>query len=345
MAEQERLLRNLSFPIQYLEIGESLIRSLKWDVDEFYRRCGVQQGKSRLPGQTIDGMQMKAALELFYGNCLPGQPPVVSFMAHFPLTANGALGMLAMTASTLEGALQGALDFLPLFVPAFAIRRQDHGDQVHIILERLYDFGSINAFFTELVVLALLKIGPFLSRALSAVTVNFTHQPSGALADYEAAFHGSFIFDSTQNSIVLARTDLGIPLLTPSPTSHELMKSSLLQQSRERPEGSPVSQRVRRLLQQALKDGRLADADTLAEALAMSPRTLSRRLHAEGSTLPQLQLDVSIDYAKLLLLESSKSISDIARQTGFLDGASFSRAFRRQVQKTPSQFRAGRPAG
>lgn len=74
--------------------------------------------------------------------------------------------------------------------------------------------------------------------------------------------------------------------------------------------------------------------------MAMSVRTLSRRLKEEGYTLPQLRAVVGIEYAQVLLRETDKSIAQIANIIGFKDAASFTRAFKRGTGTTPSRVRA-----
>ncbi len=332
MVSPDRILKSLTFPIQYLEIGESLARELHQDVEALYHHCGIDLPRPFMPWQTISGKQMQRALEYFLALCPPGPPPLVTFVAHFPLTTHGPVGMLAITSANLGEALQGALKYSTLVMPAYSMRRQDVGDEMHMIIERRYDFGAINNFFTETVVAAPLKIMPFLTRPVSGGTVHLMHGPMGDPAEYEAAFGVKFVFNAKQNKIVLPRQDLGIPLIAPSRASHMLMKATLEQQSQARIDMKPTTQEVKRRLQAAVRQ---------KQTLAMSPRTLSRRLKDEGATLPQLRTEVGVEYAEVLLLESDKSIAQVAHAAGFADAAAFTRAFKRATGQTPSQRRTG----
>lgn len=212
-----------------------------------------------------------------------------------------------------------------------------------MVIERLYDFGAINDFFTETVVAAPLKIMPFLTQPISGGTVHLMHSPMGDPAEYEAAFGVKFVFNARQNKIVWPRQDLGIPLIARSRASHMLMKATLEQQSQTRADMKPTTQEVKRRLQAAVRQKQILDADTLAQALAMSPRTLSRRLQDEGTTLPQLRTEVGVAYAEVLLLETDKSIAQVAHAAGFADADAFTRAFKRATGQTPSQRRSGDP--
>jgi AraC-like DNA-binding protein len=341
MASSDRTLKSLTFPIQYLEIGESLARERNYDVETLYKHCGVDSPRPFMPWQTINGKQMQLALTHFMALCPSGPPPLVTFMAHFPLTTHGPVGILAITSATLGEALQGALAYAPLVMPAYTMRRQDVGDEVHMIVEPKYDFGSVHNLFTETVVTAPLKIMPFLTRPVSQCTVHLMHGPMGDPADYEAAFGMKFIFNARQNKLVLPRHDLNIPLIAPSRASHMLMKATLEQQSQARTDMRPTTQEVKRRLQSAVRQKLQLDATTLAEALAISPRTLSRRLKEEGTSFPQLRAEVGIEHAQVLLLETDKAISQVAHTVGFADAATFTRAFKRATGQTPSQWRGG----
>jgi AraC-like DNA-binding protein len=79
--------------------------------------------------------------------------------------------------------------------------------------------------------------------------------------------------------------------------------------------------------------------EVVADCLHMSPRTLRRRLEAEGSSFQQLLDDArrarAIDY----LQRTSMRTGDIAQALGFSNAASFRRAFRRWTLKGPQDFR------
>ncbi|MDO9234772.1 MAG: AraC family transcriptional regulator ligand-binding domain-containing protein [Aquabacterium sp.] len=340
-----RAIKTLTFPIQYLEIGEALAREHNQDVEGLYRLCGITLPRPFMPWQTINGQQMQIAMTAALRLCPAGPPPLVSFMAHFPVTTHGPLGMLAITSSTLGEALEGAIRYAPLVMPAYAVRLQNVVDEVHVIFERLCDFGAINDFFTEIVVASLLKIKPFLSREPSQITVYLTNAPLGPPEEYEAALGAKFVFQARQNKIVIARQDMSTPLITPSRASHLMIQATLEQQRQARANLKPFTQEVKRLLQSAVRQNLAIGAEEIAQSQAMSVRTLSRRLKDECNTLPQLRTEVGIEYAEVLLIETDKTITQIAHTAGFTDAAAFTRAFKRTTGQTPSQLRSGAATG
>jgi AraC-like DNA-binding protein len=342
MTTSDRILKNLIFPAQYLDVGEAITRALNLDITDYYRYCEVRFPRQNTPWETINGKQLQRSNEWMFHICPKDAPPLVTFMAHFPITSHGAIGMLALTSPTLGAALQCAIDYSSLVMPAYTIQRHDLRHDVHLVFERRYDFGEVNRFFTETVVVAFLQIRPFLTKLPTRrPEIHLTHASLGQASDYEKAFAATFIFNSSQNKVVLGKEDLNIALIAPSPTSHLMLKSTLEQQFRLQLEHRPVMQEVKQQLQQALRENNILNAETLANRMSISVRTLSRRLQLEGYTLPQLQVAAGMEYAKLLLLETNKNIAQIASAVGFKNAAAFTRAFKRYTGKTPTTLRAG----
>ena len=76
-----------------------------------------------------------------------------------------------------------------------------------------------------------------------------------------------------------------------------------------------------------------------AERLAMSPRTLIRRLVAEGVTYQALLDDAKSEMACWMLKNTQLPMSAIAERLGFVDDTNFSRSFRRWRGCTPLDYR------
>jgi AraC-like DNA-binding protein len=79
--------------------------------------------------------------------------------------------------------------------------------------------------------------------------------------------------------------------------------------------------------------------DAAATALAVSRRTLTRRLSEEGASFRHILDDVRRDVARALLQDRSLSIADIAFFLQYSEPATFHRSFRRWTGLTPHAFR------
>lgn len=80
--------------------------------------------------------------------------------------------------------------------------------------------------------------------------------------------------------------------------------------------------------------------DSVADHLGSNRSYLARVMKAEfGMTFSEYVAKKRIEYAKELMLSTSRLLEDIARESGFNDGTTFGRAFKRLVGETPDRWR------
>ncbi|GLI93582.1 GlxA family transcriptional regulator [Methylocystis echinoides] len=92
-----------------------------------------------------------------------------------------------------------------------------------------------------------------------------------------------------------------------------------------------------RVVRQAAPD---FNAQDLARALSTSERTLHRKLKQACGESPKTFIDrIRVETARTLLETSAKPVKELAASAGFIDEASFRRAFRRYAGMAPSAYR------
>lgn len=118
-------------------------------------------------------------------------------------------------------------------------------------------------------------------------------------------------------------------------------------QEQVRPAAEPVRstdgllRRIDTCLSEHVSDLDLAPT-AVAAAHFISTRHLHRLFASRGTTVSQQVLRLRLERARLELRQPScrdRSITDVARQSGFSDLATFSRAFRTAYGTTPTQYR------
>ncbi len=343
-----RPLQSLHFPVQYVEITESLLRARGGDVASVRRLCGLPPlGDSAAPQpDRIDGLQLQRAMEITRDHCLPGQPISLQVLAHFPLTAHGMLGMLTIACGTLDEALDAALQYHALVMPVFDMRRELQPDGgATVVIEQRADFAPFNEGLAELVVGTFRNIAPYTTATRLLTEVSFPHAPpqAGQLADYERFFQAPVRFNAPYLGFSLSAEALRSPLSTGNRATRDSLEALLRRQTPEgAPRATPVTQRVKQVVGDGMRKGAMPPAMRVADRLAMSQRTLSRHLQDEGTTLSRIVEQVRIEHAERLLLGSRRPVQEVARQVGFADASSFSRAFRRATGLTPMALREQR---
>jgi AraC-like DNA-binding protein len=104
------------------------------------------------------------------------------------------------------------------------------------------------------------------------------------------------------------------------------------------PDVGRVSSQVREILARGLQDGEVS-LKSVAKKLAMSERSLQRKLGSENTTLKQITDDLRRELAIDYLKRHELSVSEVAYLLGFSDTAPFFRAFKKWTGLTPGEFR------
>ncbi len=102
-----------------------------------------------------------------------------------------------------------------------------------------------------------------------------------------------------------------------------------------------LADRVAAELRRLLGQGR-AELRHAARRLAMSPRTLQRRLRADGTSFQALLDATRRDLAAHYLADEALTVLDVAFMLGYADESAFHRAFRRWHARSPGEWRRDR---
>ena len=140
--------------------------------------------------------------------------------------------------------------------------------------------------------------------------------------------HAEIRFDARYFALPLRRDEKALQLML-----QRALPLTVLQYRRDR----LLVQQVRQVLGNPAVASH--NAETLAAALNMSPRSLHRQLQEEGAKLQQLKDEVRFERAKDLLLRTTKPIKQVAAASGFRNEKSFMRAFHTWAQTSPAEFR------
>jgi AraC-like DNA-binding protein len=109
--------------------------------------------------------------------------------------------------------------------------------------------------------------------------------------------------------------------------------------ARRRPKESSLKVKVENATAALLPHGQ-ARHDLVAAELGMSPRTLTRRLAAEGVSFAEILKEVREALAKRYIADRTLPISQIAWLLGYAEVSGFTRAFQRWTGIVPSAARA-----
>jgi AraC-like DNA-binding protein len=170
--------------------------------------------------------------------------------------------------------------------------------------------------------------------------VTFAHAAGYPVAAYEALFGCPVRFGATESALWMDRELIHRPLARRDPLARRYLEAHAEQMLAAVPAPQPavVAQIREAIVIELATSG--AELARVAKRVAMSTRTVQRRLEELGTSYQDLVDDVRAAMARTLLRDRARSIIDVAFELGYADLKGFYRAFRRWTNTTPAEWRA-----
>ncbi len=145
-------------------------------------------------------------------------------------------------------------------------------------------------------------------------------------------------FSRTHNKLVFERSYLQERFFTSNGLLYEILINALKTYFSSVAEQNGFVDVVCREIAR-LGNDELPNYELIAERLAISPRTLRRRLAEEGYSFQEAKNLTREKRAKYYLSQTNMPLAEIAFELGFSELSAFSRAFRSWVKETPHSYR------
>lgn len=272
--------------------------------------------------------------------------PLIGFRisAPDPLSWLGVLGHLMLASPTLRQAGANLMRYMPLVSPVVRPTIEPRAGRVRVGLnlvggarpvpQQRYDFTW------NLLLNTLRFVGG--RPTLQPVLVEYAYPPPAlaCVERYAVQFGCPVRFGAPANALELADADITAPI----PTANPLVAEGLLRMLDERlvqAERSSFAARVREMLPAMIDQGG-ALRDAVARRLAISERTLQRRLADEGTDFSTLVDEVRRTIAQQYLGSDRISVKNLSYKLGFSDPSAFHRACLRWFGKAPGEFQQDR---
>ncbi|MBP8198468.1 MAG: AraC family transcriptional regulator [Chromatiaceae bacterium] len=180
----------------------------------------------------------------------------------------------------------------------------------------------------------------------TATEVALHPAPNRDLAPYRAFFRCPLRIGARHAAVSFPATYLTRPLAGADPAAYVRILREI--EAMEALRGIGFRKRVERVLRRLLiADDPLGGTslEQMAALFSLHPRTLNRRLQAEGTSFRALLDETRYRIARQLLRDTLLGVEDLAVAIGYADATAFSRAFRRWSGTAPSRWRATQPRG
>lgn len=272
------------------------------------------------------------------------QPFALAVADAFHFEGEPALTTFLSSADTLRDALR-LVDWVPTLIhPAIVftpgVSNTDEDASLRVTIHDPSGAHSDLPVFVEIIMAVMWRCCRMIAPQLSTLPLlDFAHAPRADVAHYQNYFGDTPRFQQPANAIHLPAAELDTPLPGRMPQVHARAEQHIRQLLGQRDEAQPLRPQIETLLRQQrhlLGEG----MEAVAQALHLHPRTLQRRLRAEGCRYSEILAELRHQLACQLLRDSAMDLDDISEQLGFSDRRSFTQAFGQWQGQTPSAFRA-----
>ena len=251
----------------------------------------------------------------------------------------GVLGLSWRTCSWAGEIFERSERYFKLLSNTFMWQIREEGELSHVHLNREAHRPGLE-FSTEASLSAtVVVIQAITEKDLRPTQVTFKHGPPKDLSSHKAAFQCPVLFHQPHYAITYKTTDL----MTRTAKADDSIHQFLVERVKEETDGlkvvgSKLVFDVDQLVKDALPSG-IPSIHQIAEHMGMSNRTLTRRLSEAGASFRDIIKKAQEEVSKDLLKNSTRSIAEIAFETGFSEQSAFNRAFKRWTGMAPVAFR------
>jgi len=338
-------LKQLQFPAIFTQ----LVRDF---IDQYIDMPGVDLSLSHVfklvqiptntiedPHSSLNGKQIEVLLSI--GRLLSDKSKPFSFQLIdlFKEDTLGIFGLALINSSTGKEAIHIFKKFAYLYMPAFDCDVETTQSELTIRITPKVKFDkAVEKTLIEMF---------FASFAFYMDKIGMEYQTTYKIPfeiDHDVSFYQDYLKGEIITQQPEASITYPISLLDEiNPRANQAMQKiyveQLEQQHSDQQNQLSFSERARKILKtQALK-GHYLSRSELADEMACSERTLTRKLKAEGQAFQSLLDHERANIAKELLRSTNKTTQQIAITTGIQNSAVFCRAFKKWTGSTPSEYR------
>jgi AraC-like DNA-binding protein len=257
------------------------------------------------------------------------------------LGQTGPFDYFIQSAANVRESVEAAGRYSPLLADSYRVWFEDWRGYALI---RLFDEISWPRVVLDLAMSASYKIHvadrpPF----TAGVECWFPYATPRDTRDYERMFPGAVLkFDAPFAAFAFDRARERVACPGADPRLHALLREHLDSIVGNVNRTFGLRPRVRRVIEQRLRQSADSSSPAVARALHMSNRTFTRKLEQEGSSYTGELNTVRRELALGFVREPSRPLAEVAFLLGFTHVESFHRAFKRWTGATPLAYRTAR---
>ena len=266
-----------------------------------------------------------------------------AFGLHFGARSNpkniGALVYAVINSPTVAAAFETAGRYLHLHNEAAEVAFSEENDLGYLSYRlKNLDFDEPRQFVEYGMAVALNTLRVMVGSQWVPREVHFAHKAAEQTSAHLEFFRAPILFACATTAFVMEREFCAQPVPAADPNLFKILRRYLDDVLSHAPREDGLLASIRKTIAEVMKDGS-PDIGRVAKTLALSPRTLQRRLKDGGLEFKALVDDTRRRFALEYLKDSENTLTEIAFLLGYSEVSAFSRAFKRWTGATPLDHR------
>ncbi|APR82161.1 Transcriptional regulator, AraC family protein [Minicystis rosea] len=256
----------------------------------------------------------------------------------FELDHGNLFTYMAAHSDTLGGAVERGERYRDLVHELLLPSLRVEGDRAHLWQALSPAASRIGALEEAIVATWLKSFNLYTGMEVWPREIWFQQAVPRDLRPFDEAFRCPVRFGKPETRLIVERAVLEQPLRLANPRLRTYLEDQTQLQLSRLPRENRLADRVRRFLVEELRGGDPSQ-ERIARRVALSPRTLQRRLKEEGVVFNDLLDEQRRVLCERYLQDQSLSGQEIACLLGYHERSSFYRAVRRWTGRTPQELR------
>jgi AraC-like DNA-binding protein len=251
----------------------------------------------------------------------------------------GPLAYVVINSPTISAAVENASRYLKVHNQAATTSMEVEGERVYLRYRITASGMETARQHNEYSMAVILNTARLVAGSNWAPReVHFAHPAPTEAHEHRRIFGAPVLFGCPTNALVVEREFLGRQVPAADAKLYQILQRYLENVLAEMPREDKLLAAMRKTIAEAMREG-VPTLKRIAKTLALSERSLERRLKERGMSFKKLMEDTRRRFAVNYLKDRDHTLTQIAFLLGYSEVSAFNRAFKRWTGVTPSKYR------
>ncbi|HKC43497.1 MAG TPA: AraC family transcriptional regulator [Burkholderiales bacterium] len=307
------------------------------DPEPIFRRAGIDPALLIVPGKRLPVRATQRLMRMV--DQVVNDPPFgIDVAKQMHGTAMHAVGYAWLSSATLAEGLRRLTRYFRVLSEIWSLQLEETSSGTRASYAFTAALPEPPLWLLDWLPAGLVRLSRLTyGESFAPLEAALVRQPPDDPRPFKDWFRCPIVWGAARTSVLFRREDLTLALPTANPDV-ALANERVALEYLERLDRADVTAQVRRRILEQLPSGPPTQTE-IARRLALSPRTLHRRLADTGTSFADLLDEMRRELAAGYLQRTEHSVAEVAYLLGFAEVSSFNRAFRRWTGKRPTEFR------